>query len=48
MTAGDAALSMLYGIVGFYPKFGYAIAGPDYRIEIPASDTPVRVPPDRF
>jgi len=30
MRAGDAALSMLYGIRDFYPKFGYATAGPDH------------------
>ena len=29
---GDGALSMLYGIPDFYPKFGYATAGPDYLI----------------
>jgi hypothetical protein len=29
MRQGDAALSMLYGIQDFYPKFGYATAGPD-------------------
>ena len=30
MRQGDAALSMLYGIRDFYPKFGYATAGPDH------------------
>ena len=30
MTKGDASLSMLYGIRDFYPKFGYATAGPDH------------------
>ncbi len=30
MKVGDAALSMLYGIRDFYPKFGYATAGPDH------------------
>ncbi len=30
MTEGDASLSMLYGIRDFYPKFGYATAGPDH------------------
>src|SRR5690242_20576154 len=29
MQQGDAPLSMLYGIPDFYPKFGYATAGPD-------------------
>jgi predicted acetyltransferase len=32
MRAGDGALSMLYGISDFYPKFGYATAGPDYLV----------------
>ena len=35
MTRGDAALTMLYGITNFYPKFGYATAGPDYALELP-------------
>src|ERR1041385_4071760 len=30
MQRGDAALSMLYGIRDFYPKFGYVTAGPDH------------------
>ncbi len=30
MKQGDAAISMLYGIPDYYPKFGYATAGPDY------------------
>ncbi len=34
MRQGDAALSMLYGIRDFYPKFGYATAGPDHRVVI--------------
>ncbi len=32
MRAGEGALSMLYGISDFYPKFGYATAGPDYLV----------------
>lgn len=32
MRQGDGALSMLYGIPDFYPKFGYATAGPDYLV----------------
>lgn len=32
MCQGDGALSMLYGIADFYPKFGYATSGPDYLI----------------
>jgi hypothetical protein len=32
MRAGDGALSMLYGIPDFYPKFGYVTAGPDFLV----------------
>ena len=32
MRSGDAAVSMLYGIPDFYPKFGYATAGPDHLV----------------
>lgn len=32
MRQGDAALSMLYGIPNFYPRFGYATAGPDHFV----------------
>lgn len=32
MRSGDAALSMLYGIRDFYPKFGFATAGPDHIV----------------
>lgn len=32
MTRGDAAVSMLYGIPDFYPKFGYATAGADHSL----------------
>jgi hypothetical protein len=34
MRRGDAALTMLYGIPDFYPKFGYAPAGPDHFITL--------------
>src|SRR3954453_6375447 len=34
MRQGDAALSMLYGISNFYPKFGYATAGPDHFVRL--------------
>jgi hypothetical protein len=32
MTAGDAAISTLYGIPHFYPKYGFATLGPEYTI----------------
>lgn len=34
MKRGDAAVSMLYGIPDFYPKFGYSTAGPDQMLEL--------------
>jgi predicted acetyltransferase len=43
MSAGDAALTMLYGITDFYPKFGYATAGPDYLLELPLPQETVTV-----
>jgi GNAT superfamily N-acetyltransferase len=35
MAAGDAALSMLYGIPNFYLQFGYTAAGPEYTLAVP-------------
>lgn len=32
MTAGDAAITMLYGIRDFYHRFGYVTAGPEYGL----------------
>lgn len=32
MREGDGALSMLYGIPDYYPKFGYAGAGPEHYL----------------
>jgi len=32
MTAGDAAITMLYGIPNFYHRFGYVTAGPEYWV----------------
>ncbi len=34
MQRGDGALSMLYGIRDFYPKFGFATAGPDHLVYV--------------
>jgi hypothetical protein len=34
MTEGDAAVTMLYGIPDFYPKWGYATVGPDHLIRL--------------
>lgn len=45
MTASGTALSMLYGIPDFYPRFGYATAGPDYAVSLsltaPAAPLPL-------
>lgn len=32
MSAGDAAITMLYGIRDFYHRFGYVTAGPEYGV----------------
>lgn len=34
MRQGPAALSFLYGIPDFYPKFGFATAGPEYALQL--------------
>jgi predicted N-acetyltransferase YhbS len=38
MRTGDAALSTLYGIADFYPKFGYATLAPFHVIRLTAPD----------
>jgi hypothetical protein len=45
MIAGDAALSMLYGIRDYYPKFGYATSGPDHQLRLDRLDQPADLPP---
>ncbi|HEX6507290.1 MAG TPA: GNAT family N-acetyltransferase [Chloroflexota bacterium] len=44
MEDGDADLSMLYGITGFYPQFGYIAVGPETTISLslgfPGTDLP--------
>jgi predicted N-acetyltransferase YhbS len=44
MKRGQAAISMLYGIPNFYPKFGYATAGPDHLIHLLEIGGEVSVP----
>lgn len=44
MRAGDAALSILYGIPDFYPKFGYATAGAEYLVYLTGLDRPAPMP----
>lgn len=39
-----AALAMLYGIRHFYPKFGFATAGPDHLLTLPAVKAGETVP----
>lgn len=34
MSAGDAALTMLYGISNFYERFGYVQAGPEHLVSL--------------
>jgi hypothetical protein len=38
MRSGDAALSTLFGISDFYPKFGYATTGPFRTVTLPVRD----------
>jgi hypothetical protein len=45
MRQGDGALSMLYGIPNYYPKFGYAVAGADHLLSLPDLETPADLPP---
>jgi GNAT superfamily N-acetyltransferase len=35
MERGDAALTTLYGITNFYPKFGYITVGPESTVALP-------------
>jgi hypothetical protein len=44
MEAGDAALTMLYGITDFYPKFGYITVGPESRITLPPLESNLALP----
>jgi hypothetical protein len=44
MIEGEAALSMLYGIPRFYPKFGFATAGPDHFISLTRLSDPPPLP----
>lgn len=44
MRAGDGALSLLYGISDFYPKFGYATLGFDFSISLRGLDRSYPIP----
>ena len=37
-------LIMLYGIPNYYPKFGYSVCGPEYRIELDQPNTKAALP----
>jgi hypothetical protein len=39
MRTGDAALSTLFGIQDFYPKFGYTSVGPEWTVSLPLRET---------
>jgi hypothetical protein len=40
MRAGNAALTTLYGIPDFYPKYGYATCGPEFTLNLPLAEVP--------
>jgi predicted acetyltransferase len=40
LRQGDAALTMLYGIPDFYPRFGYVAAGPEHRVHLEVARLP--------
>ncbi len=44
MTAGDAGITMLYGIRDFYHRFGYVTAGPEYAIFLPSLSDEASLP----
>ncbi len=44
MRAGDAGISMLYGISGYYHRFDYVTAGPEYAVFVPGADGEVPLP----
>src|SRR4051812_4946843 len=45
MRSGDGAISTLYGIEDFYPKFGYTTAGPEHTVGVPLPDDAAEIPP---
>ncbi len=44
MEAGDGAVTMLYGIRDFYPKFGYATTGPEHSVHVRGLDPEAPLP----
>jgi GNAT acetyltransferase-like protein len=45
MISGDGAISTLFGIQDFYPKFGYATAGPEPTVALPLPENPSEISP---
>jgi hypothetical protein len=45
MTSGDGAISTLFGIDDFYPKFGYTTAGPEPTVALPLPEDTSQIPP---
>lgn len=45
MRAGDAGISMLYGISNYYHRFDYVTAGPEYALFVPGAASGVDIPP---
>jgi GNAT superfamily N-acetyltransferase len=44
MEHGESALSMLYGITDYYPKFGFVTSGPEATLSLPLLNEPVALP----
>jgi Acetyltransferase (GNAT) domain len=45
MKSGDGAISTLFGIDDFYPKFGYATAGPENTVRLPLPEDTTEITP---
>jgi Acetyltransferase (GNAT) domain len=45
MKSGDGAISTLFGIEDFYPKFGYATAGPENTVRLPLPKDAAEITP---
>jgi hypothetical protein len=43
MKAGDGAISTLFGIDDFYPKFGYVTAGPENTVRLPLPEDTAQI-----
>jgi Acetyltransferase (GNAT) domain len=45
MTSGDGAISTLFGIEDYYPKFGFITAGPEYTVSLDLPEDLAQIPP---